>query len=70
MPAYCHQILIHFKSDIIIENVKLLNLHILHLRKKKKKRPITYYVSNYANPIKKDQTAKRLCLTNRNHCLL
>lgn len=36
MPAYCHQILIHFKPDIIIENVKLLNLHILHLRKKKK----------------------------------
>lgn len=37
MPAYCHQILIHFKPDIIIENVKLLNLHILHLRKKKKR---------------------------------
>lgn len=68
MPAYCHQILIHFKPDII-ENVKLLNLHILHLRRRKK-RPITYYVSNYANPIKKDQTAKRLCLTNRNQCLL
>lgn len=32
MPAYCHQILIH----LIIENVKLFNLHILHLGKKKK----------------------------------
>lgn len=68
MPAYCHQILIHFKPDII-ENVKLLNLHILHLRRRKKDQSHIMYPT-MLTPSKKDQTAKRLCLTNRNQCLL